>query len=128
MSEFLLLWWVLPTSVLFSTIAISSGVSGALFFSPFMLVIGLAQSQRLSVVLNSTAYSQTRHASIRLSVTCRTPASTLYSEVSPPACVAPRTVAVLTSGDRAHSRFPGHALTPTGVMAIHCKQFHLPDL
>ena len=30
--------------------------------------------------------------------------------------------------DRAHSRFPGHALTPTGVMAIRCKQFHLPDL
>ena len=32
------------------------------------------------------------------------------------------------SGRRAHSRFPGHALTPTGVMAIRCKQFHLPDL
>ena len=31
-------------------------------------------------------------------------------------------------GARAHSRFPGHALTPTGVMAIRCKQFHLPDL
>ena len=30
--------------------------------------------------------------------------------------------------DGAHSRFPGHALTPTGVMAIRCKQFHLPDL
>ena len=30
--------------------------------------------------------------------------------------------------DRAHSRFPGHALTPTGVMAIRCKEFHLPDL
>ena len=29
---------------------------------------------------------------------------------------------------RAHSRFPGHALTSTGVMAIRCKQFHLPDL
>ena len=29
---------------------------------------------------------------------------------------------------RAHSRFPGHALTPTGVMAIRCKQFHRPDL
>ena len=28
---------------------------------------------------------------------------------------------------RAKSRFPGHALTPTGVMAIRCKQFHLPD-
>ena len=27
-----------------------------------------------------------------------------------------------------HSRCPGHALTPTGVMAIRCKQFHLPDL
>ena len=34
--------------------------------------------------------------------------------------------AVRTMG--AHSRFPGHALTPTGVMAIRCKQFHLPDL
>ena len=33
-----------------------------------------------------------------------------------------------TLADRAHSRFPGHALTPTGVMAIRCKQFHLPDL
>ena len=32
------------------------------------------------------------------------------------------------SAQRAHSRFPGHALTPTGVMAIRCKQFHLPDL
>ena len=26
---------------------------------------------------------------------------------------------------RAHSRFPGHALTPTGVMAIRCKQFSI---
>ena len=33
-----------------------------------------------------------------------------------------------TTGGWAHSRFPGHALTPTGVMAIRCKQFHLPDL
>ena len=32
------------------------------------------------------------------------------------------------SAQGAHSRFPGHALTPTGVMAIRCKQFHLPDL
>ena len=38
--------------------------------------------------------------------------------------------ATQTLGDfeGAHSRFPGHALTPTGVMAIRCKQFHLPDL
>ena len=40
-----------------------------------------------------------------------------------------KTVASSTlKGNRAHSRFPGHALTPTGVMAIRCKQFHLPDL
>ena len=41
------------------------------------------------------------------------------------------TQTVLTPEQRqhgAHSRFPGHALTPTGVMAIRCKQFHLPDL
>ena len=47
----------------------------------------------------------------------------------------PRAISVETEGHRslwdthwAHSRFPGHALTPTGVMAIRCKQFHLPDL
>ena len=40
------LWWILPASVLFSTIAVGSGVSGALFFSPFfMLVVGLAPVQ-----------------------------------------------------------------------------------
>ena len=36
--------------------------------------------------------------------------------------------ATSSGGIRAHSRFPGHALTPTGVMAIRCKEFHLPDL
>lgn len=52
MSEFLQFWWVLPTSVLFSTVAISSGVSGALFFSPFfMLVIGLAPVQAVGAGL-----------------------------------------------------------------------------
>ena len=39
-----------------------------------------------------------------------------------------RTHADQNPTQRAHSRFPGHALTPTGVMAIRCKQFHLPDL
>ena len=39
-----------------------------------------------------------------------------------------KTVEVAAQSLRAHSRFPGHALTPTGVMAIRCKQFHLPDL
>ena len=40
----------------------------------------------------------------------------------------PAQLAILEEWHRAHSRFPGHALTPTGVMAIRCKQFHLPDL
>ena len=40
----------------------------------------------------------------------------------------PLAVCQIRSFLRAHSRFPGHALTPTGVMAIRCKQFHLPDL
>jgi len=39
---FLQLWWIFPTSIVFSTVAIGSGVSGALFFSPFfMLMVGL---------------------------------------------------------------------------------------
>ena len=52
MTEFLQLWWVFPASVLFSTIAIGSGVSGALFFSPFfMLVVGLAPVQAVGAGL-----------------------------------------------------------------------------
>ena len=47
--------------------------------------------------------------------------------VGSPFLVAISTAEVAGVG-RAHSRFPGHALTPTGVMAIRCKQFHLPDL
>ena len=42
MQTFLQLWWVFPAAIVFSTVAIGSGVSGALFFSPFfMLVVGL---------------------------------------------------------------------------------------
>ena len=40
------LWWIFPAAIAFSTIAIGSGVSGALFFSPFfMLVVGLSPVQ-----------------------------------------------------------------------------------
>jgi len=50
--QFLAHWWVFPAAVLFSTIALSSGVSGALFFSPFfMLVVGLTPSQAISAGL-----------------------------------------------------------------------------
>jgi len=43
-------WWIFPASILFSAVALASGVSGALFFSPFfMLVVGLSPSLRPSV-------------------------------------------------------------------------------
>ncbi len=52
MNEFIELWWILPASVLFSTIAVGSGVSGALFFSPFfMLVVGLAPAEAVGAGL-----------------------------------------------------------------------------
>jgi len=50
--QFLAHWWVFPASVLFSTIALASGVSGALFFSPFfMLIVGLSPSQAIGAGL-----------------------------------------------------------------------------
>lgn len=52
MQEFLSLWWVLPSAIAFSTLAIGSGISGALFFSPFfMLVVGLAPAQAVGAGL-----------------------------------------------------------------------------
>ncbi|MGQ4554496.1 TSUP family transporter [Halobellus sp. GM3] len=51
-ARFLAHWWVFPASILFSTIALASGVSGALFFSPFfMLVVGLSPSQAIGAGL-----------------------------------------------------------------------------
>ena len=45
-------WWVFPAAILFSTVAISSGVSGALFFSPFfILVVGLSPAQAIGAGL-----------------------------------------------------------------------------
>ncbi|WP_435064650.1 sulfite exporter TauE/SafE family protein [Halobaculum sp. EA56] len=50
--RFLAHWWVFPASVAFSSIALASGVSGALFFSPFfMLVVGLQPSQAIGAGL-----------------------------------------------------------------------------
>jgi len=51
-AEFLAHWWVFPASILFSLVALASGVSGALFFSPFfMLVVGLSPSQAIGAGL-----------------------------------------------------------------------------
>lgn len=42
------LWWVFPAAILFSTVAVGSGVSGALFFSPFfLLAVGLSPAQAI---------------------------------------------------------------------------------
>lgn len=50
--QFLAHWWVFPASILFSLIALASGVSGALFFSPFfMLIVGLTPSQAIGAGL-----------------------------------------------------------------------------
>ena len=50
--EFFPLWWIFPSAVIFSTVAVSSGVSGALFFSPFfMLVVGLTPVQAVGAGL-----------------------------------------------------------------------------
>ena len=50
--SFLQLWWVFPAAVAFSTIAIGAGISGALFFSPFfMLVVGLSPAQAVGAGL-----------------------------------------------------------------------------
>jgi uncharacterized membrane protein YfcA len=45
-------WWVFPASILFATVALSAGVSGALFFSPFfLLVVGLTTPQAVGAGL-----------------------------------------------------------------------------
>jgi hypothetical protein len=51
-AQFLAHWWVFPASVVFSFVALAAGVSGALFFSPFfMLVVGLSPAQAIGAGL-----------------------------------------------------------------------------
>jgi len=50
--QFLGHWWVFPASIIFSMVALASGVSGALFFSPFfILVVGLQPAQAIGAGL-----------------------------------------------------------------------------
>ncbi|WP_255152760.1 sulfite exporter TauE/SafE family protein [Halorarius halobius] len=50
--KFLAHWWVFPASILFAMVALASGVSGALFFSPFfMLIVGLSPAQAIGAGL-----------------------------------------------------------------------------
>ncbi len=50
-------WWVLPVSIVFSTLAIGSGVSGALFFSPFFMYgVGLEPAQAIGAGLMTEVF------------------------------------------------------------------------
>ncbi len=52
LSNALQIWWVLPVSIGIATVALSSGISGALFFSPFfLLIIGLEPAQAIGAGL-----------------------------------------------------------------------------
>lgn len=45
-------WWILPVSILIATVALASGISGALFFSPFfLLAVGLQPAQAIGAGL-----------------------------------------------------------------------------
>ena len=51
-AEVLAHWWVFPAAVIFSMIALAAGVSGALFFSPFfMIIVGLTPAQAIGAGL-----------------------------------------------------------------------------
>lgn len=50
--RFLTHWWIFPAAILFSTVALASGVSGALFFTPFfLLIVGLTPAQAVGAGL-----------------------------------------------------------------------------
>ena len=55
--QFLTHWWVFPASIIFSMVALASGVSGALFFSPFfILVVGLQPAQAIGAGLMTEVF------------------------------------------------------------------------
>jgi uncharacterized membrane protein YfcA len=57
MSQPLEVWWVLPASLWIATGALSSGISGALFFSPFfLLVVGLQPAQAIGAGLTTELF------------------------------------------------------------------------
>jgi len=57
LSQALYVWWVLPAAAFFATIALATGLSGALFFSPFfLLAVGLAPAQAIGAGLLTEAF------------------------------------------------------------------------
>lgn len=55
--QVLSLWWVFPVAVAISSVALSTGISGALFFSPFfLLVVGLPAAQAIGAGLTTELF------------------------------------------------------------------------
>ena len=75
-AEVLSLWWVYPAAVCIATIAISTGISGGLFFGPFfLLVVGLPPAQAIGGGLmtmifgtGSGAFSYTRQGVVDFTI------------------------------------------------------------
>ena len=89
--------------------------------------VDLAKGESFSFLGFDIRRSKTRRASGGRDV-CRDERHAPNSCVNSRKCFGATARNRLRESLRAHSRFPGHAVTPTGVMAIRCKQFHLPDL
>ena len=76
MAEVLSLWWVYPAAVCIATLAISTGISGGLFFAPFfLLVVGLPPAQAIGGGLmtmiagtGSGAYSYNRQGVVDFTI------------------------------------------------------------
>lgn len=52
LDEVLSVWWVFPVAVRVATLALSTGINGALFFAPFfLLVVGLSPAQAIGAGL-----------------------------------------------------------------------------
>ena len=76
LAEILSLWWVYPAAVCIATLAVSTGISGALFFAPFfLLVVGLPPAQAIGGGLmtmifgtGSGAFSYTRQGVVDFTI------------------------------------------------------------
>ena len=56
-SQALQAWWVLPAAIAIATVALASGISGALFFSPFfLLIVGLQPAQAIGARLTTELF------------------------------------------------------------------------
>ena len=67
LAEVLSLWWVYPAALCIATLAISTGISGALFFVPFfLLVVGVSPAEAIGGGLMTMIFGTgLRHLQLR---------------------------------------------------------------